>query len=66
VTEMRRKAASFQSKPGLKNPALCTCNLSDFLKPGDFSGPPGFLPVSVRKIPFRKIKMKLHETSDPR
>jgi 2-hydroxychromene-2-carboxylate isomerase len=26
----------------------------------------GFPAVDVRKIPFRKIKMKLHETSDPR
>jgi hypothetical protein len=63
---MRRKTTSFQSKPRLKNPALCTGDLAAFLKPGDFSGPPGFLPVSVRKIPFRKIKMKLHETSDRR
>jgi hypothetical protein len=44
---------------------LRTCDLAAFLKPRDFSGPPGFLPVSVRKIPFRKIKMKLHETSEP-
>ena len=64
MSEMRRKAASFEGKPSLENPALRTCNLAAFLKPGDFSGPPGFLPVRIRKIPLRKIKMNLHEHLD--
>ena len=64
MSETRRKAASFEGKPSLENPALRTCNLAAFLKPGDFSGPPGFLPVRIRKIPLRKIKMNLHEHLD--
>jgi hypothetical protein len=38
-------------------------DLAAFLKLGDFSGPPDFLSGSIRKIPFWKIKMNLHETS---
>jgi hypothetical protein len=63
VREARRKAAPLQSEPRLVNPALRAGNFPAFFKTGDFSGPPGFLPVGIGKIPFRKIKMNLHETS---
>jgi hypothetical protein len=66
VGEPNEKAASFEGHPGLINPALGAGDLSSFLQPRNLSRPPGFLPCRIREIPFREIKMDLHEIFDRR
>jgi hypothetical protein len=63
MREVHENAVPLEGEPGLVDPALCACYLSALLELCDLSRPPGFLPARIRKIPFRKIKMNLHETS---